>query len=269
MITKNIPFSVKAVSDDGQFEGHGAIFGNVDRVGDIILPGAFKDTIPSFLESGIIAWQHDWKIPIGKPTKAYEDAKGLFIVASISDTAAGRDARTLMKDGVVRKLSIGYDVIEAEKLTAANIERFVNPSTVEPRHLEMAFMWGYALKKIELFEISPVSVPANPEADITGVKDGSGGRSLVDHSVAVLGAARDWIDRLDDVRELRESKGQELSEELKARGTALLDAIEMAKSKLEAIFDSEPELDLAEKNENALQLHAQFLDTERRILGAI
>src|SRR5689334_19610403 len=112
---KAISFSIKADSlKDGEFAGYGAAFSNLDRVGDIIAPGAFKDTIPEFLANGVIAWQHDWTTPIGKALEAHEDEQGLFIRAKLSDTTQGRDALTLLRDGVIKKLSIGYRVKDAE-----------------------------------------------------------------------------------------------------------------------------------------------------------
>ena len=67
------PFECKAVkaSDDdrcaGEFEGHCAGILNIDRVGDMILPGAFAAGLADFLKEGVVAWQHDWTMPIGKP----------------------------------------------------------------------------------------------------------------------------------------------------------------------------------------------------------
>jgi len=65
-----IPFSLKSASlqvkadgeeneDDpeagryaGEFEGYAAGILNIDRSGDLILPGAFADTLPAFLALG-------------------------------------------------------------------------------------------------------------------------------------------------------------------------------------------------------------------------
>ena len=39
-----IPLSIKALSD-GEFEGHGSIFGNEDLGGDIVMKGAFRKSL--------------------------------------------------------------------------------------------------------------------------------------------------------------------------------------------------------------------------------
>ena len=175
MLYKALPFEIKSVSDSGEFEGYAAAFNNLDRTGDIILPGAFKDTIPAFLKDGIIAWQHDWTEPIGKPTHAEEDKKGLFIKGTLSDTARGRDARTLMKDGVVKKMSIGYQTKDWAPHTDESLRSILGSSYSEydASDLASALDWGRILKRLDLYEASPVSVPANNQADITRVKSAS------------------------------------------------------------------------------------------------
>ena len=59
-----------------------------------------------FLASGVILWQHNPNVPIGKPLEAREDEKGLWFRATIEDTSAGMDARKLMKAGVINHGSI-------------------------------------------------------------------------------------------------------------------------------------------------------------------
>ncbi len=115
------------------------------------MPGAFAKTLSERFGRVKVCWQHDWKAPIGKPLEIREDEHGLHVKAMISDTAVGRDVRTLMKDGVVSELSIGYDVIQ-------DAWRDDNGKSVR------------LLKELRLYEISPVTMAANPMAIITGVK---------------------------------------------------------------------------------------------------
>ena len=77
-----------------------------------------------------------------------EDTKGLYFEARISDTALGRDVKTLIRDGVLTEFSIGYDPIEFE-FDATGI-----------RHL----------RKVKLWEISIVTWAMNPEATVTDYK---------------------------------------------------------------------------------------------------
>ena len=69
-------------SDAGSFEGYGSVFGNVDRVGDVVMPGAYTKTLPTFLRDGVIHWSHDFATPVAWPTAAYEDARGLFLAGT-------------------------------------------------------------------------------------------------------------------------------------------------------------------------------------------
>lgn len=148
---KALPFEIKKVDDSGGFSGHAAAFNNVDEGGEIILPGAFKKTILERFGRIKVCWQHDWQQPIGKPLEMREDEHGLYVKAMVSDTALGRDVRTLMRDGVVDELSIGYDVIKDS-------------------WAEVAGRQVRALHELRLYEFSPVTVAMNPLARITGVK---------------------------------------------------------------------------------------------------
>jgi HK97 family phage prohead protease len=264
---KDIRYEVKALDDDGAgFEGHASVFSTVDRVGDIVVPGAFKDTLPTFLADGVVVWQHNWSQPIGRPVEAHEDEKGLFIKATLSDTAAGRECRTLMKDGVIKKLSFGYDIVEAEKLTPQNIATYCSVEQTPPDRLEQAFKWGFALKRLELFEVSPVSVPAHPDADVSAVKARSQtGRRFDEHSVAVLAAVKDYVDRLEDLRADRGESGRSLSKEHFSRMEALLSGLGEAMDRLKAL--SAPAEGAKDEQAAARDAHAQLLALESRLLG--
>lgn len=143
-----IPFSVKALDfEEGTFEGYAAAFNNADAGEDIIEPGAFAKTINENLKRIKICWQHDGSEPIGKPVELREDERGLYLKGKISRTARGADALTLMRDGVVTELSIGYDAIKHQ--------------------IDGKFR---RLKEIRLWEISPVTWAMNPKAQILAVK---------------------------------------------------------------------------------------------------
>lgn len=167
---KSFPFEVKSFDEAG-FAGYAATFGVLDRVADLIVPGAFRETLPTFLKEGIIAWQHDWKEPIGKPIEAFEDQNGLFVKAVLSETQRGRDVRTLLQDGVIRKLSIGYEVLEAEEdVSIEQVQGILKRELSDEEQYAASRYPIRILKRIKLFEVSPVSVPANPAAVITQVK---------------------------------------------------------------------------------------------------
>lgn len=148
---KAVRFNVESVDENsGEFSGYAAIFGNVDDGGDVIERGAFSRTIKEDFDRIKILSQHnDCELPIGKPLELREDDKGLFIRGKISDTQKGRDIQTLLKDGVLNELSIGYDAITFDFDSEKGI-----------RHL----------KEIRLWEVSIVTWAMNDQAKIDEVK---------------------------------------------------------------------------------------------------
>lgn len=132
------------------------MFGNVDDGGDMILPGAFTETLAEGLPAGrikLLLGHNEDQMPIGKPLDIHEDAVGLYVKCQISDTQLGRDVRTLVKDGALSEMSIAYDPISFE----------YDESGVR------------LLKKLKLWEVSIVTWGMNPQAQITGYKGGAAG----------------------------------------------------------------------------------------------
>ena len=113
---KSVSFVLESADENtGEFSGYAAVFGNVDSGGDVIEKGAFAKTIvEDFARIKILSQHNSYDLPIGKPLELREDEKGLYIRGKISDTQTGRDIRTLLKDGVLAELSIGYDAVDFE-----------------------------------------------------------------------------------------------------------------------------------------------------------
>jgi uncharacterized protein len=149
-------------SDAMTFEGYGAVFGNVDAVGDVIAPGAFVESLTEAEKSGVwpsMLLQHggffgDDMTPIGVWDEIAEDGKGLRVKGRLADTPRGKEIHTLLKmepRPAINGLSIGFRVKEFTRRTKPE----------EPRR---------TLTKVDLLEISPVTFPTNPKARITSVK---------------------------------------------------------------------------------------------------
>lgn len=148
------PIEIKLAAGRGEIEGYGSTFGNIDRMGETVAPGAFAaslaahkaaDTMPAML------WGHDLTEPVGVWTSASEDARGLLLTGKLSvGTQRGAEARQLAKDGALA-LSIGYRVGKADFVDGVRV-----------------------LKVIDLLEVSLVGLPANPEARIVDVKSFTG-----------------------------------------------------------------------------------------------
>ena len=147
---KTIQFKTETFDEEeGVFSGYGAVFGNIDSGGDVIEDGAFTKTLAKGWERvKILALHNDAILPIGKPVELREDENGLYLRAKISDTATGRDVKTLIKDGVLSELSIGY----------------------EPAVFEYDGNQIRHLKELELFEVSVVTWAMNEQAVITDYK---------------------------------------------------------------------------------------------------
>jgi HK97 family phage major capsid protein len=142
---------IKAVDEEKRIIRGIATTPAVDRVGDIVEPLGVKFTNPmAFL------WQHDAHQPIGtvkfdKPTK-----DGITFEAEIPTIAEdGKlkdridEAWQSIKIGLVRAVSIGFRAVEYAFLDEGGI-RFI---------------------KSEVFELSAVTIPAQPEAIMTSIKN--------------------------------------------------------------------------------------------------
>lgn len=128
----------KADAATGSIEGYGAVFGNVDTYGDIIMPGAFASVGNNGRKVKML-WQHDPSQPIGVWDEVREDVKGLWVKGRIlSGVEKGREAIALMEAGAIDGLSIGYRTKDSEWKDG---NRY--------------------LKEVELWETSIVTFPAN------------------------------------------------------------------------------------------------------------
>jgi uncharacterized protein len=168
-----------APSGSGEFSGYANAYNNVDSYGDIVAFGAFTDGLASFLQDGFIGGiNHDWDHPIGKPVEAMEQAKGLFIRATLSSIDDAQEARTLMQEGILRKMSIGFRTLASEWVDGDGARAYwdsvgYTPTTQDVSAMEKALSyWGELriIKKAQLLETSPVTMPANTLADIVAVK---------------------------------------------------------------------------------------------------
>src|SRR5262245_26271927 len=147
---KRVPFEVKEIVDlaGGGWEiaGYASTFGGQpDEHGDVVARGAFTESIAT--RQTKLLFEH--AVPIGKQLELREDEHGLWGRWSVVDTSAGTDAYKLAKAGVLDSLSIGY------------VPTDVAFSPEDGTRI---------LLKVDLFEVSAVAIPANPNAVITDVK---------------------------------------------------------------------------------------------------
>ncbi len=150
----NLPLEIKAL-EGRQFEGHGSVFNNMDLTGDVIAPGAFKASLGEHKAAGTVPqmfWMHKADQVPGVWLKMLEDSRGLYVKGELADTQLGNEMYTLLKMKAVSGLSIGFRTRDAE---------WIEDETRGVYRL---------LKEIELWEVSLVSLAANPLAQISSVK---------------------------------------------------------------------------------------------------
>ena len=162
---KSLVVDVSATSETGVFTGYASVFNNIDSVRDVVLPGAFAETLQSYGENGEnipCYWNHvldDPRMCIGWTLEAREDANGLFVRVQLDlSSEVGQQVYGMLKRGLVKQMSITYIVEDAEEATGA----------------DGGGVWH--LKKLKLFEVSVVPVAANQEAEILDVKAGEAPR---------------------------------------------------------------------------------------------
>lgn len=166
MLTKQSEpvLEIKALADSGEIEGYASTFGGEpDAYGDVIAPGAYADSLTDHASKGTMPkmlWQHDRREVIGRWTAASEDGKGLLVRGKLNmDVQRGREAYALLKDGALDGLSIGYRIKEYSVDTDTDV---------------------WTLEKLDLFEISIVTIGANENATIASVKAAKSAQELVD-----------------------------------------------------------------------------------------
>lgn len=155
--TKTFELKFKA-SDDGIIEGYFSTYDETpDSYGDIIKPGAFTETIEKREASGHpfpLCFNHDFSSIIGAVDSVEDTEKGPFIKAHFLDTQLAQDVRKMLQSGAIYQFSFAYDVLGWERPTDAQQKQGI----------------FNILTKLEVFEISVVTVPANQNAVVTEVK---------------------------------------------------------------------------------------------------
>jgi len=155
---------IKALKETGEFEGYGSTFGGEpDAYGDVIAPGAYTDSLAAHRAKGTMPklfWQHDPSEPIGKYFDAVEDSHGLLMRGRLNmEVQRGREAHALLKSGDIDGLSIGYRIKEYSVDTDTGV---------------------WTLEKLDLIEVSIVSVGANENAVVQSVKAAKAAHDLTE-----------------------------------------------------------------------------------------
>lgn len=175
-------FEIKSVTEandqgHGEISGYGAVFGNRDLVGDVILPGAFSATIghyktqnarlPMHLQHKAYGGGND--VPIGVWDEMAEDDHGLFVkgrILNVKTDPIAQRIHALAKERAFGGLSIGY---------------------VIPKNGAVQKGSTREIKAIDLLEVSLVDHPANALAIIEEVKAAKAVSTPVEMATSIKG----------------------------------------------------------------------------------
>ncbi|MEZ5726517.1 MAG: HK97 family phage prohead protease [Hyphomicrobiales bacterium] len=148
---KFAPVDLKSVEADGTFSGYASLFGEVDLGQDVVMPGAFRESLRLRGVRGVkLLFQHDPNEPIGVWLELGEDMKGLYARGRLMpEVTKAREVLSLMRAGALDWLSIGFRTVQGRTDPASGVRR---------------------LDKIDLWEISVVTFPMLPEARVSAVK---------------------------------------------------------------------------------------------------
>lgn len=144
-------FPRTSITADGMVEGYASLFGEIDSARDMVMPGAFAQTLRTRgLRRIPMLFQHDPAEPIGVWLDLYEDARGLKARGRlIADVARAREVLALVRAGAIDGLSIGFRTVRGR----------IDPATRVRR-----------LQQIDLWEISVVTFPLLAGARVRAVE---------------------------------------------------------------------------------------------------
>lgn len=141
---------IKAVDEERRIIEGVASTPTPDRIGDVVVPEGMEFKLPfPFL------YQHNSRQPIGTVMAAKVTKDGMSVRVQIAKAGVAAfidEAWALIKEGLIRGLSIGFRSLEESWDKTLN---------------------GYRYLRTEILELSAVTIPANAEASITAVKSAS------------------------------------------------------------------------------------------------
>ena len=145
------PARLRDVQADGTFSGYASLFKRMDLGRDLVMPGAFTESLRAKSPRGIkLLFQHNPDEPIGVWVDLREDARGLLVHGRLLPSVSrAREVLELMRAGALDGLSIGFRTVKGRTDPRTGIRR---------------------LDKIDLWEISIVTFPMLADARVSFVK---------------------------------------------------------------------------------------------------
>jgi HK97 family phage prohead protease len=163
-----VPFE-KSVSEGGELKFFGGIAssGALDRDGDRMTKGALKK-MSSQLDGATVFFNHETKkLAVGKVVNTDFDGGQVRINAIPTKAAGMQDVVTQIGEGLLKSFSIGGKIMKHSRVHDDKLGKDVRE-----------------IEDVDIYEVSVVGVPANPEATITSylVKSFEGEKLADDNS---------------------------------------------------------------------------------------
>uniref|UniRef100_A0A7V4G702 Prohead serine protease domain-containing protein n=1 Tax=Desulfobacca acetoxidans TaxID=60893 RepID=A0A7V4G702_9BACT len=168
---KTLDFEVRQAGDPQErvleFIGSTA---HMDRYGDVIEVDGWD--LNNYQKNPVFLWAHDYKQPpVGKAVKVEKGDQGLLFQVKFPTAEEYAFADTIFKlylGGYLRATSVGFQDLEREPITDKEGKQT-----------------GWRYKRQELYELSAVPVPANPNALIMAVQKGLVSPQEVEHLTTI------------------------------------------------------------------------------------
>lgn len=124
------------IEHDGTVEGYASLFCEIDQARDMVMPGAFAQTLRTRgLRRIPMLFQHDPSEPIGVWLDLQEDFRGLRARGRlIPEVLRAREVLALVREGAIDGLSIGFRTVKGR----------VDPRT-RVRKLEAVDLWEISI----------------------------------------------------------------------------------------------------------------------------
>lgn len=207
---------------EGSFIAKIATLNVIDKDGDETVPGAIeigKEVLVSAYMHG--SWMGG--LPVGKAVLS-ESKDALLADGEFNlKTETGREHYEAVKfSGKLQEWSYGFKVDESEEETRDGQKIRV-------------------LKKVTIFEISPVLLGAGMETATLAIKEA--GKTFSDEGEAVLAAVESFIARTKSLADLRQKEGRVLSSANRDRMKKLLGMLSGVASDLKELLDATEPVD--------------------------
>lgn len=142
----------------GVFEGYASLFGKRDQQGDVVMAGAFTQSLRAKGAENIrMLFQHNPAEPVGSWVDIVERPRGLWVRGRLNlKVQRGRELLALLESGGLDGLSIGFKTVRARNDRASGTRQ---------------------LLAIDLWEISLVTFPMLDGARVSTVKSAARARA--------------------------------------------------------------------------------------------